>query len=89
MLKTCAKRSIKAMNETKPVRCLVAVYNSNGEPDMFRTVVDVTATQRRSGVHYARARESAEESGYTHTPVGSPTKTIRDSRSTASQTWTR
>ncbi len=48
----------------KAVRCVVACRNSNGEPEFFPVVVNVTDDEYEDGVHYHTAKRLAGEAGH-------------------------
>ena len=48
----------------KQIKCIVACVNSNGDPDLYFTIVECTQNQIDTGVHYDRARGQCEEDGY-------------------------
>ncbi len=46
------------------IKCVVAGYNANGEPDFYFCKVRCTEQQMDNGDHYDRARRAASENGY-------------------------
>jgi hypothetical protein len=48
------------------IKCIVAAYNSNGEPELVPVIVDGTPSEIASGEHYDKARAIVEDLDYDH-----------------------
>jgi hypothetical protein len=46
------------------IKCIVAVVNSNGEPDLFFVKVDATQSEIDEGEHYNAAEIYAKDQGH-------------------------
>lgn len=46
------------------LRVIVLCSNSNGEPEFHSCMPEVTESEKRDGVHYERAKENAQWSGF-------------------------
>lgn len=53
------------------IRCIVACFDSNGKPEFFPCVVNVTDSEYNDGLHYRTAIELASEKGYDASLIGS------------------
>ena len=46
------------------IKCIVSAINSNGEPDLYFTVIECSQVQYDSGEHYDAAIGQCNEDGY-------------------------
>jgi len=52
----------------KAVKCVVACFNANGEPDLHFVKVKCNGAQLEEGWHYEAAKSDARNHGY-HSPM--------------------
>lgn len=48
----------------KPIKCIVAGRNADGEPDLYFVIVEATEEQIENGEHYDAANANAYNNGY-------------------------
>lgn len=60
------------MSNKITIRCVVACFNEEGEPDFFFVKLRATPEQIEHRLHWVAADDAANRAGYATCPFGSP-----------------